>query len=505
MKNNFKYLAILALGLVACEPEFDNPVNEGDFYTSGSADFSNFVAVGNSLTAGFADGALYKSGQENSYPNILAQQFSLVGGGEFTQPLTADNAGGLLLNGNPIVDGNGVNQFPNRRVLMLDQAGQPVGPVIYTEEQATTDIANVLTGSFNNMGVPGAKSFHLLAEGYGNLAGVATGAANPYYVRFASSATSTVIGDAVAQNPSFFSLWIGNNDILSYATSGGVGVDQTGNIDPSTYGSNDITDPNVFANAYSQMVNALTANGAEGVLINLPDVTSIPFFTTVPHDAIPLDAATAAFLTVQFAPYNLGINQLAAGGAISAEEAARRQITFTEGQNAVVILDEDLTDLSSINPGLTNMRQATSEDLLVLTSSTVIGTLADPSNAASVIGLAVPLEDRYVLTTDEQALITTAQTSYNATIQALAEANDLAFFDAKSLLAQVASTGITFDGGTVTSTFASGGGFSLDGVHPTPRGYALAANGVIEAINAKYGATVPVVNPGNFGTVTIGR
>ncbi len=494
MKNNLKYIAIVALGLVACEPEFDNPINEGDFYTSGQADFSNYVAVGNSLTAGFADGALYITGQENSYPNIMSKQFALAGGGEFTQPLMADNTGGALI--------GGTQSLSNRLVLAFDAAGNPA-PAVYTGGTPTTEITTNLNASFNNVGVPGAKSFHLIAPGYGSAANLATGAANPYYVRFASADDATVLGDAVSQNPSFFSLWIGNNDVLSFATSGGVGVDQTGNLDPTTYGGNDITDPTVFGGVYTELVNGLTANGAKGVLINLPDVTSLPFFTTVPYNAIPLDAATAAFLTVQYNAYNLGVNQLVAGGAISAEEGERRQISFSEGQNAVVILDEDLTDLSSFNPQLLNLRQATSEDLLVLTSSSVIGTLADPANPASVIGLAVPLADQYVLTTDEQTMISTAQASYNATIQAIATANELAFFDARSVLAQVANGGLAFDGGIVTSAFVTGGGFSLDGVHPSPRGYALTANGIIDAINTTYGSTVPNVNPGDFGTVTL--
>lgn len=75
------------------------------------------------------------------------------------------------------------------------------------------------------MGVPGAKSYHLLANGYGSVAGLQTNppSSNPYFVRFASSDTTSVIADALAQDPTFFTLWIGNNDVLSYATSGGVG------------------------------------------------------------------------------------------------------------------------------------------------------------------------------------------------------------------------------------------------------------------------------------------
>ena len=114
------------------------------------------------------------------------------------------------------------------------------------------------------MGIPGAKSFHLIAPGYGNVAGVASGKANPYYARFATSGTTTVLADALAQAPSFFSLFIGGNDVLSYATSGGVGINQTGNLDPSTYGSNDITDPNVFANVYNALATNLTAMEQKG-------------------------------------------------------------------------------------------------------------------------------------------------------------------------------------------------------------------------------------------------
>jgi hypothetical protein len=109
-----------------------------------------------------------------------------------------------------------------------------------------TEVSDVQSGPFNNLGIPGAKSYHLMAPGYGNVAGVAQGLANPYFARFASSAGTTVLEDALAQDPTFFSLWIGNNDVLLYATAGGAGVNQEGNFDPSTYGMNDITDPYSF-------------------------------------------------------------------------------------------------------------------------------------------------------------------------------------------------------------------------------------------------------------------
>ena len=494
MKNYIKYMALSAVLLTACEAELDNPIEDGGVYTSGEADFSNYIAVGNSLTSGYADGALYISGQQNSFPKILAGQFALAGGGEFTQPLVDDNTGGLLAGGTQIQ--------PNRFVLALDADGNP-GPV-RLEGTATTDITNVLSGPFNNMGVPGAKSFHLVAPGYGNIAGVATGASNPYFVRFASATDATVISDAAAQNPTFFSLWIGNNDILSFATSGGTGVDQTGNLDPSTYGANDITDPNVFASVYNSEIQALTASATGGVVFNIPDVTSIPFFTTVPFNAIPLDATTAAGVNQAYAQYNGALTLYATAGVITTEERDARTVNFQEGQNAVVIEDETLTTLPNPAGGtLPNIRQATAADLLLLTTSSKLGTLADPGNPSSVIGVGVALGDADVLIPEEQTLIATAQASYNATIQGLAQANGLAFVDSRAILNQLADTGISFDAGTLTSTFATGGAFSLDGVHPTPRGYAYLANQAIDAINTTYGSTIPKVNIGSYGTVNI--
>ncbi len=520
MKKYIYTLAALAIGFTSCEPELDNPVDE-NFYTAGSADFSNYVAVGNSLTAGFADGALYITGQNDSYPNIMAQQFELVGGGEFAQPLMADNLGGLKLSGTQITD--------NRLVLAVDANGNP-GPAVLAGDPAT-DISNVLSGPFNNVGVPGAKSFHLLAPGYGNAQGVLTGQANPYYARFASEPNATVIGDAIAQSPTFFTLWIGNNDVLSFATSGGIGVDQTGNLDPSTYGGNDITDPNVFASVYANQVELLVGTGAKGALVNLPDVTSLPYFTTVPF--APLSPANPDFgpliptLNATYAQLN---------GAFAFLGVPERSISFaTDAASAVVIKDESLVDISTqltqvlIGGGLDpttatlygqqygQARQATASDLLVLPSSGIIGQLnqerfdqlvalgvpAATAGQLAVNGVTWPLEDRWVLTTSEQAAVTAAQTSYNATIQALAQQNDLAYVDARSVLQQVAGGGLPFDGGVITSEYVTGGGFSLDGVHPTPRGYALTANTIIDAINAKYGSTIPKVNVGEYNTVTI--
>ncbi len=499
LKTSYKYLglAVMFMASAACSSDDNNVVPEEPI-TSGEADFSTYVALGNSLTAGITDSALFIEGQKNSMPFILSQQFALAGGGDFSQPMMSDNLGGLLLLGTQITQ----NRF------FFDGSGPAVLP-----GTPTTEVSNILSGPFNNMGVPGAKSFHLVAPGYGNIAGVATGAANPYFVRMASSPTTTVLADAVAQSPTFFTLWIGNNDVLSYALSGGAGTNQIGNLDPTTYGPNDITDPNVFASVFNTLVSTLTAGGADGVVANIFDVISIPNFTTVPHDPVPLDEATANSLNAQlFGPL---IQILTALG-----EPDRFMTVSSEEENPVLIVDETLTNYSAQIAGALQgsgisadqamlmgdlygqARHATSDDLVLLVSSSLIGEeqagIPAPFNT---IAVTYPFQDQYVLIPSEIMQIRTATAAYNATIASVAETHGLALVDTNALIDELASVGADFDEFTLKDDFIFGGAFSLDGVHPGARGYAFLANTFIEEINEKYGSNLPPVAAADYVTL----
>lgn len=483
MIKNFKWLFLVAATFVACESDDETTTVVEEPLTSGSANFSKYVALGNSLTAGFSDNALFIEGQKGSYTNILAQQFAKVGGGEFKIPFMADNIGGLLFGGtaNP--------RFGPRLYF------NGTGPVPVSGASTTEVFAPNTGGPYNNMGVPGAKSYHLLFDGYGNPANLALGLANPYFVRFASAPNKSILQDAMAQSPTFFSLWIGNNDVLGYATAGGVTTAQ----DPVNGG--DITPPTGapgvgFDGTYGALVATLTSGGAKGVVANIPYVNTIPYFTTVPYNPLPLDAATVAQLNgpTAYGAYNAGLLALKNAGVITEAERVKRTITFKEGAgNAVVIMDEYLTPLTSINPALISMRQATKDDYIVLPARNFIGTTVG-GNPLQVNGVSVPLADKWVLSANEVAELKTATDAYNVTIKTLAEANGLAFVDANKLLSQVSTTGVSSNGYTVKSTYVTGGGFSLDGVHPCPRGYALIANAFMAAINEKYGSNLKPVD-----------
>ncbi len=525
MTKNIKLLLLVALTVVACNKKDDDVVaitnsSDGLPLTAGTANFSKYVAVGNSLSAGYSDGALFKEAQKTSWTAILADQFKLVGGGEFKIPFMADNVGGFL---NP--DGTQNANFGPR--LYFNTLIPPsLGGAAPNTLPMTSSAANstVLTGGFNNMGVPGAKVFHLNVAGYGY--------ANPYFGRFASTPLAKIIDDAVAQSPTFFSLWIGNNDVLSYASTGGTGVDRLGDFNPAGYGLNDITDPIVFKGAYSQLLNDATGlrkNGAKGVLSNIPYVTSVPFFTRVPTNPVgPLPAANIAALNGLLG----GLNTFFAGAPFN--DATPRFATLTTNDNPLLIVDESLPSREAaitlalaptfgalsaqVGKILAFARHARKtpgdRDYVLLSTSGVIGkTINDPANpnttvvdvpaapifpSFSTLGVSYPLQDRHVLTADETLKVKNATDAYNVTIKTFADQYGLAFVNANSILASLSTGGYTSNGYTVKADYVTGGGFSLDGVHPSPRGYAVLANEFIKSINTTYGSNLKGVNLGDY-------
>lgn len=496
MIKNFKWLALVSLTFVACTSSDDvvsdaNSI-DGTPLTAGSADFSKYVALGDSFAAGFSDGALFSEGQKTAYPNILATQFALVGGGEFTTPWMGDNIGGFSSGGVQIP------QFGPR--LYLNTAINKPAPV---SGISGTDISAHLTGQFTNMGVPGAKSYHLLFDGYA--------AANPYFGRFASGASATVLGDALAQTPTFFSLWIGGNDELGYATAGGDAA------------LNPLTPTNIFDQSYNLLMTQLTAGGRKGVIANLPYVTTLPYFYVIKYDQLAQSDLTVS-----------GVSQI---GALNAQlygplhnalaylgQGDRINLLSTTGNNPMVMVDETLpnlaTSLAAVLQGggldaqtagylgqvFGQARQTKLTDLICLSAATRIGQapstaidgVASLSPLLSKLGVTFPLPDRYVLLPVEVDEIKAATDSYNAIIEAAADTYDVALVRAKDVMTQLTTTGIVDGAYTMTATYVTGNAFSLDGIHPSPKGYALIANKFLQAINLKYGSNFKGVNLGNY-------
>ena len=250
-----------------------------------------------------------------------------------------------------------------------------------------------------------------------------------------------MLADAVAANGTFFSVWLGSNDVLGYAIGGGVETDGDGieGNEENPLNPGLLTSVASFSTAIGAVLDGMTANGAEGVILTVPPVTLAPFFQIVTTlsggvNVIPLDAATAGAVNAAYndaaTGYNPGLQAALALSIITQEEYDRRLISFAEGANPPVLVDESLTvaDISAAfmlpagSVVLPNLRQAESGDLFPLTALSVVGTLADPTNPSSVFGVGVALPDKDVLTAVEQAAIITRYAMFNGVIAAEAGA-----------------------------------------------------------------------------------
>ena len=472
MKIKYLLLSVFMLALWSCETDVVNPDEVyPDPYLdidSGDADFSTYVAMGEGITAGMTDNSLFMAGQMNSYPNIMAGVMSMAGGGEFTQPYTNDNVGGMLVAGNPFW---GARLFFNG-----------AGPASVSGN-VTNEATSTMPGPYNNMAFPFVNGIHMVAPGYGSLAGLAAGAANPWFVRSASSDGATVLGDAAGQMPSFVTVMPGN-DFYAYAAFGASGGGGT---------MLDLTSPQGMLVGVGATLQTLGAMVPSGVVTTLPDPTNTPQWNTVPWNSIPLDQATADQLNAQLAaPYNGAVAAAALFGIISPEEAALRFVNPVAGQNGVLIEDESLTliDLSALGgPVLPNIRQANANDKIGLFALPVLGTPVDPTNPALIMGVSVPLPDAMTLMGSEISDIQSQLATANAAISASVP-NGWALFDLGGLYNEVVTTGVFEDDFNMTGDLVFGGFFSLDGYNPTSRGSALIAKKMMEAIDATWGSNL---------------
>ncbi len=198
--------------------------------------FSKYVAVGDSLTAGFSNLSLVLTHQAASWPLLLAQQAG-VGTANFQQPYITDPG------------------IPAELALF----SLVPSPVIAPKSTGTGLPANyALDRPYDNLAVAGATSVDVLTR--------TTGGLHDVILR----GRGTQLQQAVSVHPTFVTLWIGSNDVLGAVTSGRA-------IDGVT-----MVPLETFRAAYSQIIASLVATGATVVTATIPDVTGAPFANAIP-------------------------------------------------------------------------------------------------------------------------------------------------------------------------------------------------------------------------------
>lgn len=411
----YKYslvIIILSLIFTGCK---SNETTQPEKINTGGTDFSTYVALGNSITAGYQSGGLYESAQMYSYGNLIAGQVNT----KFEQPLFSDPGtpgrmeyGGLTSTGIPIIKIN-----PSQGSIKNSGYQLP----------------------YNNLGVPGAVLYDLIYASSSTTSYAGQhGSSNPLFDMILRNSTlklGSPIQQAKALKPTFVTLWIGNNDILGYATSGATGI---------------YTPTPVFNELYKALLDSIKGiPNINAVVANIPDVTSIPYFTAV-GDKLLQFGRTAFW-----------------------------GITTTGDTTLLTVKNNYLTLRSAIS--LLNTDGSLSS----------IGTLK--SN---------PFQNSDVLDSSEVLVVQNIINQYNQIISSLAVSHNFGVVDInsffKSLKAADQTGGILINGIRLKTEYVTGGLFSLDGVHPSSRAHGLIANEFIKVINSKFNASIPLVNIANI-------
>lgn len=443
-RNLYIGVALAILSITACKPTLDEYTP-----TAGTkADFSKYIAIGNSLSAGYADGGLYLEGQKVAFPLLIAEQLQKVGGGEFKSPFFSEE------------QSNGSGYLRLKALVN----GQPVTEEVTDKlayRSASPKLLTKYTEPINNLGVPGMRMDMAFAPGIGTAAG------NMYFERLLPEGTPPTMNYftySTSQNHTFFTFSLGNNDALGWATNGGVVKINpiTGDPDPTTI----LTATSTFDSRLKTYITELTKNDQKGVLATIPDVTAVPYFTTVTRELL--------IAGVNAANPSAGIKDIYIKTKTGPRAATDADYFILPFSSAGLLGRTDIVDESTgkVNPYPYGL---------------------DPRNAVG---------DNYVLDVTEAKEVVARVNEFNKIIKSVAASNQLAVADVNAFLTAV-KNGIRIDGLAVSAKYITGNGFSLDGIHLTPIGNALMANVFIEAINKTYGAQVPRLNISDFRGVKL--
>jgi lysophospholipase L1-like esterase len=422
MRKHIQFAAAVLVAVLGASPMFA---------ARGSANFSNFVALGDSYGAGFTGGSLNQNHQVWSWPAVIARQVGL----DFCAPGAAANAGCFA---QPLVSFPGIG--PELRLTSVIPS-----PVITAAPGFGQPLMLNFARPYNNLSIPGATVGALLG-----LTGTEPQSPNePTAVSMARFILRGIGGNAVqqavAQHPTFIAMWIGGNDYLSVMFSG----------NPAT-----MTPAADFRARYEAVLNALVAGAPQAGMVvgNLPAVIP-PYLALVP--AYLVDPSTG--LPVEFNGSRI-YYMVDMGNGVQAPIAPTTLIPFQ-----------------------TRNRIAQGYGLPAFLK-------AHPS-FASLPHVGEPLSQDDILTAEEIGVIFARVAEYNGIIQQLASARDIPVADINGLFQRVyAPGGVHLGPITVTPAPVTGGFFGLDFFHLTDLGYLMFGNEYIRAINNAYDTEIPLAS-----------
>jgi lysophospholipase L1-like esterase len=386
----------------------------GPSVPAGGDIFKSYVAIGNSITAGYQSGGINDSTQRQSYARVLAGQMgtqyhyaSLFGRG-CTPPIANTQTGALA------------------------GAGSTATTCDLRAAASVTDI-------LNNVAVPGARVLDPTSAST-----VASNALTTFIL-----GGKTQVQKALQAEPTFATIWIGNNDVLTAGLSGILVAT------PALGQAGIISTQAQFQTSYDLMISQLTtgAPAIKGVLIGVAQVANLP--------------------------------SMSSGALIAATPAIQVGLTAAAGTPVTVL------------PNCTGSASLVDVPQLLVAIRKFVANPADPTGHPPIVSCArgavpgTPVGDIFVLDATEQATLSGVINGYNAYIKTKADAIGFAYYDPNILFAAKRASGEIPPFPNLASPTATFGTLiSLDGVHPSGAAHLIIANELISIINAKYATTL---------------
>lgn len=407
--------------------------------------FHKFVAVGDSLPAGEEANCTVERFQVRSAAFIIAGQLGIT---DFEQPLIAEAAPSNPLTGYPCLG------------AVLSNGSISVG--IVSQEGATENAS--LARPYDNLGFNGSPRVKDFVDLKVSVPGRSD--ADNYAARVLRNVAgspfsgTSAVEQAVSLRPDLLLYWVGNNDVLG-AVSSGVAVDGV-----------TLTPVADFEAKYVEGLTILKSTGATIVTFTLPDVTSIPLYTTLPR--FVLNPTTRQPVIVNGQPVPL------LGSRAFPPDCPVAPCPLPPG-TLVHTLKAPLLEAQGIGiPAALGGKAVTGSG--DLTTALPDGSFTPPAG---------PLVGGVLLYADEVTAIRNRTNEINVRIRAISSQNGTVLYDLNAVFSQIAQEGYEIGGIRLTTAFLQGGLFSADGAHPTQIGYAILADGIIQQINAAKGSDIP--------------
>ena len=387
---------------------------------AGGAMFQRYVSFGNSITAGIQSGGLNDSLQKLAYPVLLARAM----GTPFFYP-SINYAPSFSLYG-----------CPPPITFIFSSPPTRLGPG--STDQTCSLRGTPLPPFLNNVAFPGADVLELLNSNYAPPQPPAS-ATDAFKLFLLGGRTE--LQRAREVQPTFVSVWIGNNDVL------GAILDTSANAGSAA----DITPPATFATRFNAFMDSLDSFGTikGGVLIGAVQATGSPYVSAGKYYA----AAAAGIPTLTVLPNCLASTPIP-GGAPG--DSAYVYIPFHYGA---------------------------------------------PRLAAAAAGTPTTIDcsDTHVISVTETLNMLGTVAQYNATIGQAATARGWAYVDPNGLLRALAGApgairpfpAFPPDPNATAAPF--GTAISRDGIHPSTSTQRLVAQALRDLINVHYSAQIPPI------------